>query len=89
MADNIKLLGSSFALTTANTAGNAKQVRLVNTTASPSLITQKYANGTAIGTMVLGAAGTNYDSECILKQPTDTLESNAASGVFAVSVGFY
>jgi hypothetical protein len=89
MADNIKLLASTITLTTVSTVNSAKVVRVVNTTASPSLITQKYANGTVIGTVVLGAAGCNFDSESVLKQPTDTLESNSASGVYAVSVGYY
>jgi len=89
MSDNIKILSTSITLTTANTVSGAKVVRIVNTSASPSLITQKNANGVSIGTIVLGAAGCNFDSESVLKQPTDTFESNSASGVFAVSVGYY
>ena len=89
MADNIKILGTSIVLTTANTLNSAKVVRAVNTTATPALITQKYANGVTIGTLVLGAAGCNFDSESVIKQPTDTLESNAAAGVYALAVGYY
>jgi hypothetical protein len=89
MADNIKLLSTTITLTTANVVSNAKVVRVVNTGATPALITQKTANGTTVGTLVLGASGCNFDSESVLKQTTDTLESNSASAVFAVSVGYY
>lgn len=89
MSDNIKLLANTITLTTANAVNNAKVVRVVNTGATPALVTQKQANGTVIGTLVLGASGCNFDSESVLKQPSDTLESNSASAVFAVSVGYF
>lgn len=89
MADNLKLLANTITLTTANVVNNAKLVRLCNATDTAALITQKYANGATIGTVVLGKQGTNYDQEILIKQPSDTLESNAASGVYAVSIGYY
>ena len=69
----IKLLGTEDALgiTTgaASNFGNAKTVRLVNTTTTGYLVTLEQADGTDIGTMTLMGG----ESVVIHKNPTDKL----------------
>lgn len=90
MADPIKVLGTEQACNaTPNTFGLATLVRVVNTDANNSaLITQNYANGDPKSTFTLGFAGSDYSREYVIKETTETLESNSAA-VVAVSVGYY
>ena len=80
----IKLLGTEFTLTTANTAGGNKLVRLVNTLATnSSLVTHKSNSSITIGTITVPPW-----SEVILeKAGTDTVET-AAAGMLAVPVAY-
>ena len=81
----IKLLGTEIALgitTGASNFGNAKTVRLVNTTTTGYLVTLEQADGTDIGTMTLMGG----ESVVIHKNPTDKLFGTNA-GVSA-AVGF-
>lgn len=77
----IKLISSEVALSTANTVGSASVVRVLNNTAGAALITIANTGGT-IGTCTLPAGALEY----FIKQPTDTIASNAA--VRAVSVAY-
>ena len=83
----IKLLGTETALgiTTgaASNFGNAKTVRLVNTTTTGYLVTLEQADGTDIGTMTLMGG----ESVVIHKNPTDKLFA-ANAGVKGAAVGF-
>lgn len=78
MTTVVKVLSSETPCNTvANTFGNNKVVRLVNTDTSAHLVTQAYANGTTIATITLGAS----ESFFIEKSGTDTLASNNAGGL--------
>lgn len=83
----IKLLGTEAALGTAtgtaSNFGNAKTVRLVNTTTTGYLVTLEEAGGTDIGTMTLMGG----ESVVIHKNPTDKLFA-ANAGVKGAAVGF-
>ena len=80
----IKLLGSEFTLTTANTAGGNKLVRLVNTLATnSSLITHKANSTVTIGTITIPP----LRDVIIEKAVTDTIET-AAAGMLAVPVAY-
>jgi len=90
MADPIKVLSQEITLdSTPNTVSSAKLVRVVNNNTGPVLITQRNSSNAIIGTFTLGKDSSNFCNEFVLKSPTDTLESNAASGVAATSVGKY
>lgn len=90
MADPVKVLAQEITLnSTPNNVSISTLVRIVNNTAGAALITQKYANGTTISTFTLGANSTGFCEVFLIKQPTDTVQSNVASGVLAVSVGYY
>ena len=67
----IKLLGTEALGITTNGSnfGNAKTVRLVNTTTTGYLVTLEQADGTDIGTMTLMGG----ESVVIHKNPTDKL----------------
>lgn len=91
MADNIKILGTEITLdtTTANTVSNAKVVRLVNINASTNvLITLKDGSDT-IGTFTLGSSATDFSSETIIKDPTQTLIANTGSAILAAPIAYY
>lgn len=92
MADSIKLLGNTQSVnSTANAFNSASLVRLTNVDSSVHMITHSYANGVAIGTIILTANG--GDGACIdlMKEPTDTIKSDTASAnlIYGVSIGFY
>lgn len=90
MADPVKVLAQEITLgTSANDVSTATLVRIVNNTAGSALVTQKYANGTTISTFTLGSNSSGFGDIFLIKQPTDTVQSNVASGVLAVSVGYY
>jgi hypothetical protein len=90
MADPVKVLAQEITLgTSANDVSIATLDRIVNNTAGSALITQKYANGTTISTFTLGSNSSGFGDIFLIKQPTDTVQSNVASGVLAVSVGYY
>ena len=90
MADPVKFLAQEITLgTNANDVNIGTLIRVGNLNAAPVLITQKYANGTTISTFTLSAAGDGFENTYVIKQPTDTLQSNSAANVVAVSVGYY
>lgn len=81
----IKLLTSQITLgTTANTVSLARAVRVYNDNITTALITRKDAGGNTLGTVSM----TTKDVLILDKDSTDTLESNSASGVVAVSIAF-
>ena len=83
----IKLLGTEactwYYYRCASNFGNAKTVRLVNTTTTGYLVTLEQADGTDIGTMTLMGG----ESVVIHKNPTDKLFA-ANAGVKGAAVGF-
>lgn len=80
----IKLLGSEFTLTTANSVGGNKLVRLVNTLGTnSSLVTHKANSTVTVGTMTIPP----WTEVIIEKAGTDTLET-AAAGMLAVPVAY-
>lgn len=90
MADPVKVLAQEITLnSTPNNVSISTLVRIVNNTAGAALITQKYANGTTISTFTLGSNSSGFGDIFLIKQPTETVQSNVASGVLAVSVGYY
>jgi len=93
MAD-IKLKSSELSLvnTASNTVSTGSLVRLINTdSAARFLITHRDSGNNVIGTITINAAGTGGDEIFIIKDPSDTLESNtsSASKVLAVSIGYF
>lgn len=90
MAEVVKILSSSAQVNTApNTVSSASLVRLINTDSNnDALITQKNSDEDVIGTIILGFAGSDESVTYVMKEPSDTLESNSTS-VFGTSVGFY
>lgn len=81
MTDTLKIIDQEIALSTANTVGSASLVRVYNNTAGAVLITRA-DGGTTLGTVTMGAGHIEY----FVKQPAETLASNAA--VRAVAVAF-
>lgn len=92
MAD-IKLKSSELSVnTTPNTISTGSLVRLINTdSAAKFLITHRDSSNNIIGTITINAAGTGGDEIFIIKDPSDTLESNTASAekVLGVSIGYF
>jgi hypothetical protein len=87
MPDVIKLKGPTVTLTTtANAVGNATIVRIVHSSAGNAdrILTQSYANGTAIANTYLLAGETLY----LLKGTTDTLKTDNGTDVFATPVAY-
>lgn len=81
----IKLLASQITLgTTANTVSLARAVRVYNDNITTALITRKNADGNTLGTVSIATK----DALILEKDYNDTLESNSASGVVAVSIAF-
>mgnify|MGYP000851786382 CR=1 FL=1 len=81
----IKLLASQITLgTTANTVSLARAVRVYNDNITTALITRKNADGNNLGTVSIATK----DALILEKDYNDTLESNSASGVVAVSIAF-
>ena len=93
MADPIKILANE--VTVSNTASNnistASLVRLVNLDGVNSAIIQLSSNtGTVKGTFTLGAHGSNFSCEYLVKLPTDTITISGpiATPVRATSVAY-
>lgn len=81
----VKLLSSQITLgTSANTVSLARAVRVYNDNGTTALITRKDSGGNTIGTVSMATK----DNLILDKASTDTLESNSASGVVAVSIAF-
>ena len=90
MADIVKILTSEVAVnTTPSSISSASLVRIINTSNSVNaLITLKNSSNTTLGTLTLPFAGGDESVIYLMKEPTDTVESNSAV-VFGTSVGFY
>jgi hypothetical protein len=89
MAEPLKVIGTEITLTTANTVGLASLVRLVNVDpTNAATVTIKTGAGGTLGTFTLGSSGTDFSNECIVKSPTDTLESTGATSVKATSIAY-
>lgn len=80
MADPVKIIGVEVDLTAATNLSLASLVRVVNTDSSNNaLITVKTSEGVVIGSFTLGSSSTDYSSEYVVKNPTDTIEAAGAS----------
>ena len=90
MAEVVKILSESAQVNTQPTiCSSASLVRLINTDPNNNaLVTHKNSDEDTIGSIVLGFAGSDESVTYIMKEPTDTLESNSTV-VFGTSVGFY
>lgn len=90
MADIVKVLATEVAVnSTPSNISSASLVRIINTSNSVNaLITLKNSSNTTLGTLTLPFAGGDESVIYLMKEPTDTVESNSAV-VFGTSVGFY
>lgn len=75
MVDPIKVISAEVALTTATTLGSASLVRIVNADPSNAATITVKSGATVVGSFTLGSSGTDYSSEYVIKQPTDTIEA--------------
>lgn len=91
MSEPMKVLGQETSCnTTPNTFNLATFVRVLNANTSTfTLITQKFSNGNTKSTFTLGFAGSDESITYVIKDPTDTLQSNNDVFVKGVPVGFY
>jgi len=91
MAEVVKILSESAQVnTTATTVSSASLVRLINIDPNNNaLVTHKNSDDDTIGSIVLGFAGSDESVTYVMKEPTDTLESNTTGIVYGTSVGFY
>lgn len=88
MADPIKVIGVEQPLTTATNLSLASLVRMVNaSTTEDAVITLKTSSGSVIGSFTLGSTATDFSNECVVKQPTDTIEA-AGGTVKAVPLAY-
>lgn len=90
MAEIVKILASEVSVnSTPSSVSLASLVRIINTSNSTNaLITQRDSSNNIIGTLRLPFAGGDESVIYLMKEPTDTIESNSAV-VFGTSVGFY
>jgi hypothetical protein len=90
MAEIIKVLSTEISVnSTPSTVSSASLVRIINTSnAVNALITHKDSSNTTIGTLTVPFAGGDESVIYLMKEPTDTVESNSTV-VFGTSVGFY
>lgn len=90
MADIVKILTSEVAVnSTPSSISSASLVRIINTSNTVNaLITQRDSANNILGTLTLPFAGGDESVIYLMKDPTDTVESNSAV-VFGTSVGFY
>lgn len=87
MPDVIKLKGTTVGLTTtANNVGSAPIVRVVHTGGGSTarILTQSYANGTAIANTYITPNEVLY----LLKNATDTLKVDTGTDVYATPVAY-
>jgi hypothetical protein len=90
MAELVKILTTEVAVNaTPSNITLASLVRIINTSNSTNaLITQRDSSNNVLGTLTLPFAGGDESVIYLMKEPTDTVESNS-SVVFGTSVGFY
>lgn len=90
MAEPLKVISTEITLSTANDVSQASLVRVVNVDGTNNVvITHKNANGgTTYGSFTLGNATTDFSSEYVVKQPTDTLTVTGTATIKAVSVAY-
>lgn len=90
MADPVKILANTVTVnSTASSVSLASLVRLFNSDNSNSAeIVQRDSSNNVLGTVILGPAGSDASIMFLMKDSSDTLESNSAV-VYGVSVGFY
>lgn len=90
MADVIKVLTQEVAVnSTPSTISSASLVRIINlSNTANALITHRDAANTILGTLTLPFASCDEAVIYLMKEPTDTVQSNSAA-VFGTSVGFY
>jgi len=91
MADVLKVLSQEITIgTTPNTVSSASLVRILNSnTTANYLITHRDAANNILGTFTLPFAGAEEAVVYLMKEPTDTVQSNNATFVFGTSVGYY
>jgi hypothetical protein len=90
MAEPIKVIASEISCnSTPNTFNLATLVRILNTSNTAfALVTQKYSNTSTKSTFTLGYAGSDESVVYVIKDSSDTLQSNSTA-VVGVSVGYY
>lgn len=90
MAELVKILTTEVAVNaTPSNITLASLVRIINTSdTNNALITQRDSSNNVLGTLTLPFAGGDESVIYLMKEPTDTVESNS-SVVFGTSVGFY
>ena len=90
MADIVKVLTTEVAVnSTPGTISSASLVRIINTSNTVNaLITHRDSANNILGTLTLPFAGGDESVIYLMKEPTDTVESNSAV-VYGTSVGFY
>ena len=92
MADPVKILASEVVVNaTPSNISTASLVRVINTdNSNPAKITLRDSSNNIIGTTTISFAGGDNSLIFIMKEPTDTIESNSTSNaVLGTSVGFY
>lgn len=90
MAEIVKILSLEEAVgSTATSVSSATLVRIVNTsTSANALITRRDSSNNVLSTCTLPFAGGDGSVMFIMKDSTDTLESNSAA-VVGASAGYY
>lgn len=90
MADIVKVLTQEVAVnSTPSSISSASLVRIINTSNTVNaLITHRDSANNILGTLTLPFAGGDESVIYLMKEPTDTVESNSAV-VRGTSVGFY
>jgi len=93
MADNIKIKGVEANVginANRSTFANSTIVRIVNTDASNHvLITLRDTSNTVLGSFTIGSSATDFSGECLMKNPSDTIEANTADIAKGAPIGFY
>jgi hypothetical protein len=90
MPEAIKVLSEEIELsTTANTVSSASLVRVINITESFALLTKRDSANNVLGSLTIGPRSATFGEAYIIKQPSDTLESNVATTLYVCSVGYF
>lgn len=82
MGTDVRLLDSEVTLSTADSLGDNRRIRVYNNSGGEVMITRANSAQTVIGTCTMA----NNEVIYFVKDPTDTLEANGS--VLAVAVAF-
>lgn len=90
MADVLKVKSQEISITTTpNTVFEARLVRVLNTGASSTLVVVRDSSNTILGSFTLSAYDKDGNNQIIMKEPTDTIQSNTGNAIVATSIAFY